>query len=80
MGHGILKPNDYAKRRGFIIVDSAISSGEKSVQPDCPCIPNYVDVSDENKESIAVLQWLKIRLKESLGQCPCLEVHAQALL
>ena len=80
MGHGILEPNDHAKRRGFIIGGSAISSGAKSVQPDLPCIPNYVDVSDENKESIAVLQWLKIRLKESRGQCPCLEVHAPAPL
>ena len=80
MGHGVLKPIDYAKRGGFIIVGSAISSGAKSVQPDLPCILNYVDVSDENKESIAVLQWLKTRLKESLDQCPCLEDHAQVPL
>jgi hypothetical protein len=80
MGHRILKPKDYAKRGGFIVVGSAISSGAKSVQPDLRCISNYVDVSDENKESSAVLQWLKTCLKESLGQCPCLEDHAQAPL
>ena len=44
MGHRILKPIDYAKRGGFIIVASAISSGAKSVQPDLPGIPNYVDI------------------------------------